>query len=60
MPTNQPDEQINIEIFEGKSKKDDKPYTAIRVVIGTWSQLIFAKTKFELDYIKHVLEQNKD
>jgi len=49
-------ENINVEIFNGKSKKDEKPYKALKVTIGDWDQLIFVKSKFELDYIEKQLE----
>ena len=52
-------QEINLEIYEGIARETKKPYTAIRVSIGTWSTLVFAKTAFELNYIKSVLEANK-
>jgi len=49
-------ENTNVEIFNGKSKKDGKPYEAVKVTVGDWDHLIFVKTKFELEYIKKQLE----
>jgi len=45
----------SIEIFEGTSKKSGKPYTAISIKVGKWSTLVFAKSSFELDYLREVL-----
>lgn len=45
-----------ITLYEGKSKKDNTPYTALLLTVGKWSALYFPKSEFELEYIKSILE----
>lgn len=49
-----------ITIYEGKSKKDDKPYSALMLTVGEWSSLHFVQSKFEMDYIKKQLNAKSD
>jgi len=49
---------IEIKVIEGIGKESKKPWKGISVNIGDWSQLVFAKTKFEMDYIEQILEEN--
>lgn len=46
---------MNIDIVSGKSKKTGKEYEAVRVQIGDWSSLLFPRTRFEMEYIKRVI-----
>lgn len=51
------DVDASISIISGLSKTkknaDGSPrkWTAVKVVVGDWSQLFFAKSKFEMDYL---------
>lgn len=47
-----------VTIYNGESKKTGKPYKAIRVEVGEWSQLIFPKSSFEMDYIEKVMKES--
>lgn len=49
-------ENVTVEIITGTSKKTGKEYEAIKLSIGDWSQLVFPRSAFELDYIKQQLE----
>ena len=52
--------QLAIDIISGKQKKDpSKEWQAVKITIGSWTYLIFPKSKFEMDYIKTVLETKK-
>lgn len=42
-----------------KGQNQGKEWEAIRVEVGDWSTLIFPKSKFELDYIKKLLQEQK-
>ena len=49
---------MSIDIAEGISKKDPKnpkPWKAVKVTVGDWSQMIFVRTKFEMDYIESIV-----
>lgn len=50
--------QVNVEIVKGISNKSgqEKPWRAIKIVIGDWENLIFPRTKFEFDYICSILK----
>lgn len=48
-----------IELYEGLSKKDKKPFTALTLKVGTWSVLYFPQSKFEMDYIKDQLTEKQ-
>lgn len=48
--------EINVEIIQGTGKKSGKDYEAIKLTIGDWSQLVFPRSAFELNYIKEILE----
>lgn len=51
---------VNVEIISGKQKKDpSKTWEAVRLTIGEWSTVIFAKSKFELDHIKKAIEEGQ-
>ena len=53
-------EQVDVTIISGKQKKDpSKTWEAVSVKVGDWSTIIFPKSKFEMDYIKSVLEGEK-
>lgn len=43
-------------IYNGTTKKDKKPFEALRIKIGEYETLIFP-TKIEMIYIKHILEE---
>lgn len=49
-----------IKLFEGKSKKNGKPYTCLELSVGTWTTLYFPQSKFEMDYIKKHLTEDQD
>lgn len=49
----------DITIITGVSKKTGNPYEAIKVTIGSWSTFVFPRSRFEMDYIKSVLEGKK-
>lgn len=50
-----------VTIYKGTSKKTGNEFKAIRVEVGEWSQLIFPKSNFEMDYIeKKLAEANKE
>lgn len=49
-------DQVSIEIIKGESKKTGKQYEAISLKIGDWSSLVFPRSKFEMDYIKSIIE----
>lgn len=40
-------------VKEGKNKGQD--WYGVRIEIGSWSTLVFPKSKFEMDYIKDQL-----
>lgn len=44
-----------ITLYEGVSKANNKPFTALKLTVGEWDQLYFVNSKFELDYIKKCL-----
>lgn len=51
---------VKVEIIGGKQKKDpSKTWEAVRLTVGEWSTVIFAKSKFELDHIKKSLEEGQ-
>jgi hypothetical protein len=52
-------EEVSIKIVTGTSKKTKKEWKGILITIGDWSQIIFPRTKFEMDYIVKTLESNK-
>lgn len=47
-----------IYITEGIGKNSNKPYTALILEAGTWSKLYFPESRFEMDYIKSLDEQD--
>jgi len=47
--------EASISVYEGVSKKTGNAYEAISIKVGEWSTLIFAKSKFEMEYIKKQL-----
>lgn len=49
-------DDIKVEIIEGVGKKSNKPYKAVKLTIGDWSQLVFPRSSFEMDYIQGILE----
>lgn len=48
-------EEIHVEIIQGKSNKTGNNYEAIKLTIGDWSSLVFPRSAFEMKYIKEVL-----
>lgn len=52
-------DNVNVEIVAGTSKKTGKEYKAIKLSIGDWSQLVFPRSAFEMDYIINQLEEGK-
>lgn len=44
-----------VEIVDGISNKTGKPYQAIKLSIGDWSQLVFPRSSFEMEYIRQQL-----
>lgn len=49
-----------VTIYNGESRKDKKPFKAVRVEVGEWSQLIFPRSSFELSYIEQqLIKENK-
>lgn len=50
--------QVQFEIVKGVSTKSgsEKPWRAIKIIIGDWENLIFPRTKFEFDYICSILK----
>lgn len=51
--------EIKVEIVTGTNKETKKDWKAIKVFIGDWTQLIFPRTKFEMDYIEKVLAEQE-
>lgn len=49
-------DNVKIEIVSGISKQSGKPYQAIKLTIGDWSQLVFPRSAFEMNYVKEQLE----
>lgn len=49
-------DNVTVEIINGQSKKTGKNYSAIKLTIGDWSQLVFPRSAFEMDYIKQQLD----
>lgn len=50
-------EQVEVTVISGNQKKDpSKTWEALSVKVGDWSTIIFPKSKFEMDYIKSILE----
>jgi len=49
--------EISIKIYEGVAKETKKPYKAILITVGEWSTMMFAKSKFEMDYIEKTLAE---
>lgn len=51
---------IKVELVSGVSKKEgNKEWTAVKTTIGDFYTLYFPKSKFELEYIKKTIEENK-
>lgn len=51
---------IKLNIKEGVSKKTNKPYKCLELVIGDWKGLVFPRSSFEMDYIEKIIgEQGK-
>lgn len=50
-------QEIIIEVKNGIGKESKKPWKAISLKIGDISQLIFPKTKFEMDYIENHIDE---
>lgn len=48
-----------IDIYEGTAKESGKSFKALRVTIGQWSQLVFPKSRFEMDYIIQYMDELK-
>jgi hypothetical protein len=53
------DAQVTIEIYTGTARESGKEYQCLKLTIGEWSTLIFAKTPFELAYLKSQLGHNE-
>lgn len=51
------DDNVKVDLISGVGKKSGKPYEAVRLTIGDWSQLVFPRSPFELNYIKEQLEE---
>lgn len=47
-----------ITLYEGVGKASKKPFTALKLTVGTWSKLYFVDSQFEMDYIKKYLSEN--
>lgn len=49
-----------VTLFEGKSKKDGKPYKALLVKVGEWDTLYFVNSKFEMKYLEEYLTEDSE
>lgn len=49
------DNAVSLEVKTLKSKKTGNTFEAIELHIGEWNTLVFPRTRFELNYIKSVL-----
>jgi hypothetical protein len=45
-------------IVSGIGKESKKPYTALMLKIGDWTQMVFTKSSFETKYILKYAEDN--
>jgi len=45
----------SISVYDGISKKTQKPFSAISIKVGEWSTLVFPKSSFEMKYIREQL-----
>jgi len=51
-------DEVKVEIVSGTWAKDKtKTWSGVKITIGNWSQIVFPKTSFEMDYIKTILEK---
>lgn len=50
---------ISVSLIEGKSKKSGKTYNAIKLEIGDWNTLVFPRSRFELNYIKSIIDSKE-
>lgn len=54
-------QNYTVTIKRGINKDTNKEWTGLLVTIGEWSQLIFPKSKFEMDYIiKQLQNENTE
>lgn len=51
----EPCNEITVEVKTLKSNKTGNTFEAIELHIGEWNTLVFPRTRFELNYIKSVL-----
>lgn len=50
-----PNNEITVAVKTLKSKKTGNNFEALELKIGEWNTLVFPRTRFELNYIKSVL-----
>lgn len=48
-------DNVKIEIVNGVGKNSGKPYEALKVSVGDWTQLLFPRGAIEWNYIKEQL-----
>lgn len=52
-----------ITLKTGKGKESGKPWAGLLLEVGTWSELYFPKSKFEMEYLEKYLsgtDESKD
>lgn len=50
---------ILVDIYEGKSRKTGNKFEAIKLKIGDWETLVFPKSRFEMEYIKNIINEDE-
>lgn len=48
-------DEVKLEVINGVSKKSGNAYKALKLTIGDWSQLIFTRSAFEMNYVEELL-----
>lgn len=51
----EPNNEITVAVKTLKSKKTGNNFEVLELKIGEWNTLVFPRTRFELNYIKSVL-----
>lgn len=49
---------VEIKIIEGIGKESKKPWKGLLITVGEWSQIVFPRSKFEMDHIEKVLGES--
>lgn len=49
-----------ITLYKGVGKTSGKPFTALKLEVGSWNTLYFPTSRFEMEHIEKYLEELPD